>query len=561
MTATADALGRILGRIDGRGYRAYRDLRGDWGFDDGLVLTVEHVQADPFAPPSRLELHLPDRLLGYESGDLETPVARLALSDFLLRRLHDACRSSREIVCTRPGPEILERSDLRWLGRDLRVRLRVHLPARGRRVRGDQASRLFLDTLPRLLRAHLPASRIDREALQRHRCTLEDQRALREQLEERGLVAFLADGAVLPRASGVSPRPLTSAVPFSAPESCALTLETMHAGRIRGLGVPRGVTLVCGGAFHGKSTVLDALAHCVHDHVPGDGREFSVTRADATTHRAEPGRWVGGADIRTFLGPLPGGADSARFASENASGSTSQAASIVEAIEVGSQLLLLDEDTSASNLLAQDMAMRHLLEPGDEPIRHLSRRLPQLRTEWGLSTVLVLGGSGAAFASADLALQMVDFRPKDVTQRVREIAAGLGAGQDPDPLPPLPTRSWDRSSLDPAKGRRSVAIRVHAGAQASVGRHSVDLRGCGQIVDDAQVHAALRLWSRLGADAGTGRLVDDLDCLEEWLREEGLAAFRGRGPELALPRRVDLAAILSRIRGVRFQRPGGDLER
>lgn len=553
MSGSEKALERILGRIDGRGYKAYREIEGSWEYGDGLCLTVEHVQADPFAAPSRLELFLPASCLGYESTDLESEVARLALSDFLLRRLARACRDHRDVLCTRPGPEILPRTDLRWSGGDLHLRLRANLPARGRRILGRQAARLLIDELGALLRDHLPAATLDRDALRAHRHALEDQRALRAQLDEHDLVAFLADGAVLPRRSGVSQRPLESAVPLEAPEESAVVLRAPHAGDLRGLGIPRGVTLLCGGAFHGKSTVLDAVARSVHDHLPGDGRERCVTVADATTHRAEPGRWVGGRDIRAFLGPLPGGADSAHFVSENASGSTSQAASIVEGVESGSRLLLVDEDTSASNLLAQDEPMRQLLEPEDEPIRHLTRRLPQLRAQWGVSTVLVLGGSGAAFACADRAIQMVEFRPRDVTGRVREIGGRAAGIDEPRPLPPPPTRRWDAASVDPRKGRRPVAIKVHRGGQVSLGRHDLDLRAGAQMVDEGQIHAALRLWSRLAGDREALPLAEALDRLEALVAEEGLAAFRGRGPELALPRRQDLVFVLSRVRGVRFR--------
>jgi predicted ABC-class ATPase len=312
------------------------------------------------------------------------------------------------------------------------------------------------------------------------------------------------------------------------------------------------VTLVCGGAFHGKSTLLDAIATGIHDHVRGDGRELCVTVADATLHRAEPGRWVPETDLRAFFGPLPGDIDPARFRSENASGSTSQAASILEGIEAGSHALLFDEDTSAGNLLAQDAAMRALLGDRDEPIVHLSRRLRQLHRELGVSTILVLGGSGAPFSHADRVIQMVEFQPRDVTAAARSVAETRAPVEAPSPWPARRARRWRSATLRPGKGRREIRVRVHGGPELELGSHRADLRAWPQIADPGQLRAigAVLGKSALESKGADIPIRELLDRVEERLASDGLEWARGAaGGELARFRAQDLLAVLTRLRG------------
>ena len=331
----AEEAARRLARIDGRGYKAYREIEGAWRLQPGVVLCIDRVQADPYAPPSAARLQVDLDRSGLPAGLCRGSAGTVAFCDFLARKA--AAAASGGLVVHGPGAEVLARSTVCVEPDEpglLELRLGVALPASGRRIRGREAERLLLDRAARLAAATLTDRGVEAAALRAHVEAVEDQRALRAQLEERGLVAFVAEGAVLPRASGVSQEPLDPrrAVPFTSPESLRVRLRAPHAGEVEGMGLPAGVTLLCGGGFHGKSTLLEALARCVYDHPPGDGRELCVTRADAVKLRAEQGRWVGGVDISAFLGPLPGGGRTEAFTTANASGSTSQAASLVLAL-------------------------------------------------------------------------------------------------------------------------------------------------------------------------------------------------------------------------------------
>ncbi|MCA9570452.1 MAG: ABC-ATPase domain-containing protein, partial [Myxococcales bacterium] len=354
-------LASVARGLEGRPYPAYRALEGSWSLGD-IELSVDHVQGDPFAAPSRLSLVVPT---GIPTHWLATRTLREAAEDFLLRRFGASLAGERrgsgrsgELGVYRPGPEICERSAVRIdrAGRAT-VRFTAGLPARGRRILGREAADLLTGDVP----AAAGALRVgEHTGLRAHLDSVVRQRALRDALKGAGLVAFIADGSVLPRASGVSQDPLPGAVPFESPPSLRTTLDTPF-GPVLGMGVPAGVTVLTGGGFHGKSTVLQALQRGHFDHVPGDGREGVVTTPHAVKVRAEDGRAVRDVDIGDFLGDLPGGRTTSPFRTDDASGSTSQAAAMVEAIETGAKVLLLDEDTSATNLLVRDARMAALI--------------------------------------------------------------------------------------------------------------------------------------------------------------------------------------------------------
>lgn len=556
------ALQGRLQRIDGRGYKAYRDAEGAYEVAPGIRFVLDRAQADPFAAPSRCRVQIdrPRATLPLELSS--NRVRAVALADALVLAFLRASAPSTAIHLAPVGAEVLERSSVCLDDDQIEWRLRVSLPARGRSILGRAAARILLEELPARVQQAIDPDPDRFRRLREQVDVVEDQHALRQQLEEHGLVAFLADGAVLPRASGVSSAPLQASGvrPLRAPASLRTRLIAPHQGPITGMGVPRGVTLICGGAFHGKSTLLDAIARGVYDHRPGDGRERCVTVGDAMKVRAETGRCVHAVDIRPFLGPLPGGERTESFHTQNASGSTSQAASIVEALEAGATLILLDEDTSAGNLLAQDQAMRDLLRSGQEPIIHLTRRARQLHHERGVSCVLALGGSGEAFAVADRVLQLVEYEPQDVTARAREIARARGLdSQVPGPWPVSPPRRLDPASLDPSRGRRSVYLKVRGEAGLELGRHGVDLRALEQLVDVAQIRALgwlIAFVARRGGEVSVSSLLEDL---ENRMEAEGLSVWAGQPVgDLARPRCQELAGALNRLREARFAvAPGG----
>jgi predicted ABC-class ATPase len=568
---TSDELRRLLEGLDGQGYRAYKGIGRSYAFPR-YELRVDHVQGDPFADPSRLRVVVPAREAGLPAELLASEARRAATADFLNRALAAALeRESREagsgrsgeLSILRPGQEVLRRTSL-LLHDDgaVEARLRAGLPARGRTILGREAAVLLCDALPRAVESALLRESLDLPGLRRQAETVEDARALRAQLPAHGLVAFLADGSVLPRRSGVSDLPLAGgAVPLRSPPGLRVRLRAPNAGTLEGLGIPAGVTLLVGGGFHGKSTLLRAIERGVYDHRPGDGRERVVTRADAVKVRAEDGRRVAGTDISGFIGRLPGGADTRHFHTENASGSTSQAAAIAEALEVGAGCLLLDEDTSATNFLIRDARVQALIAREDEPITPFLDRLPALRRALGLSVVLVVGGSGDYFDVADTVVAMREYRPWDATRAARRVAEALPARRTVEAEPwrtaarriPLP------ASLDPSRGRREVEVRSHEAERVRFGEEEIDLSAVEQLVEAAQSRAIGRAlaWGRERCLDGERDVRAALECLMARLEREGLDALDERiVGEYAEFRVFELAAALGRLRSLRV-RPAG----
>ncbi|HET9948756.1 MAG TPA: ABC-ATPase domain-containing protein [Longimicrobiales bacterium] len=566
----AAELERLLGAIDRRGYRAYAALAGAWRFDD-FLLRVDHVQGDPFAAPSRVRALLEPAAAKLPAGAFASGARALGTAAFLARAFAERARAvsrprgsgtSGEIRMEHPGQKTLPQTAvLVDAGGGVEARFTIGLPGRGRSVAGAEAKALLLEDVPALVRDTLVASSHDPAEIERHAATQEDAVALRDALPGLGLVAFVADGARLPRRSGIDDRPLpeSETVPFASPESLRVSVELPNAGRMTGMGVGRGVTLIVGGGFHGKSTLLHALEAGVYDHRPGDGRERVVTRADAVKIRAEDGRSVAGVDISAFIHGLPFGRDTRAFSTPDASGSTSQAAAIVEALEAGSRLLLIDEDTSATNFMIRDRRMQELVPASGEPITPFVDRVRELYERHGVSTVLVVGGSGDYLDVADRVIRMADYAPVDVTERAREVAAAhpTGRRRERSELGPLPApRRMAAGSLDPRRGRRESWVRVPDERTLVFGRATIDLAAVGQLAARAQIRAIGQALVRI-ADllrSGARTVPELLDEVEAAVARGGLDALDERATgELAGFRRHELAAALNRLRSLRVE--------
>lgn len=638
---SADELRRRVVRIDGRGYKAYSDLRGAYALGSGTSLHVDHVQGDPFAAPSQLRLRVAMEVATVPPALRAPGIRRIALADFLAREVRDAIAelgrgrdgppkggdegpddggrrregrvrngsrsggrgrsegsgTSGLIEIDAGGQEVLERTAVRIHDEWVEARIEVGLPAAGRRVLGQQAAGLLLDALPRIAERALRWTGIDAAAAERHVLCVENQEHIRSLLPELGLVAFVGDGAILPRESGASEKPMPAehTRPFHAPESLRVELPLANAvdgsdGRtnsITGMGIPRGITLIVGGGYHGKSTLLRALECCVYPHVPGDGREYVVSDGDLVKIRAEDGRAVTGVDIHGFIDGIPaipgsGAADDSRrtrhFSTSDASGSTSQAAGIVEAIEAGATGLLLDEDTSASNFMLRDARMQQLVHKANEPITPFIDRVRELHEAQGISTVLVMGGSGDYFDVADTVVMMRDYAPEDVTAAAREVARRAPSGraaERPAALEPATARIPLASSFDPSRGRHDVKISTKNREHILYGRQSVDLRAITQLLDTSQtravavaIHLASTRFMATGAAASATRkgapLGEVLDRVEALIDEGGLERLdpysRGADDErhpgrLARPRRHEIAAAINRMRDLRVDAP------
>lgn len=559
---TGQSLDHLLRSLDGSGYSGYKRLTGRTFTvgdpRDRLAVTVERVQSDPYAPPSQLQVELPARHTGIPDALWNHPVP---VRDHLLRRLVAALarrnprggKDTGQLAVDAPGQEILDRSAVSLAatpdGDTLRVRMDAALPAHGRRINGRAAADLLGGVLPDVLRDALLDLTDDLLApLAAQVDAWRDQEFLRDLLPELGLVAFLGDGSVLPRASGDSQLPLAGATPLESPASLRVDIGLPSGRRVTGLGVPDGVTLIVGGGYHGKSTLLQALERGVYDHVPGDGRELCVTVGDATALRAEDGRAVTGVDISAFLHDLPGRTsvtDTRTFSTTNASGSTSQAAGLVEAVEAGASTLLIDEDTSATNFMIRDARMRALVPADKEPITPLVDRARSLWIDHRISTVLVAGGSGAFIDVADTVIMMDAYRPADVTDRAHKLAEATGRTERQEVRLPAPRTPASLPTV--GRGQRRRPPQAKGTHTIRVGDGQIDLAGCTQLVDESQTRAIAAILPLLDREHGT--LTDRARTVHARITGEGWDIV-GRGGRLALPRVQEITAAVNRWRGL-----------
>lgn len=594
--STLNELTSHLHAIDGRSYAAYKAIVGRYRSPLGWVLYIDRIQPDPYAPPTAIRVVLPLALTGADArltGTNETlteanetltgtnehltasPTRAVALRDYLARTLRELLKGQ-AISIAPAGQEILERSSVNlhetWQddfstpafnapGPYLELRLRWSLPAFGREIAGRQAARnLNLDLARAIASLDLRESELGAEAW-KHCQVAEDHAALQEILVERGWVAFLADGANLARRSGVSQLPLEGGVPLTAPETLAQTVQLPHAGVVRGTAIPAGVTVIAGGGYHGKSTLLNAIARGIYPHIPGDGRELVATVPEAMAVRAADGRAVTGVDLRPFISHLPGrDADPAQFTTANASGSTSQAASIMESLELWGQpaqaALLLDEDTCATNLLIRDQRMRALVSSEREPITPLVDRIRALHRERGISTLIVMGGSGDYLDVADQVLIMDSYRLVDATAQARQVCDSQPRVDTSLPDFPLPAQRLPQS---PEAKRRGPSRTRALGTQRLVlDRHEVDVADVSGLVDEGQALAvawALRALLERHFDGRTS-LSQALAQVAKRLDDVGLDALGEAHPAfLVRPRLVDVGAAVNRLRSLQVN-PG-----
>lgn len=420
----------LLRSIDHKGYPAYKSLTGSYQFGS-YILSIDHVQGDPFASPSSLHIEILHRDAGFPAAYYDRDYVRIALQDYLTRRMEEQFAAfnfkakgsgkSGLLSISRCGQEVLERSACEITPQKIIVRFHVGFPAFGRTINAGELDKILFDFLPRCVENGCFARRQDAKRLKAAIDLAEDQHAIRQYLRENQLVAFVANGSVLPRKSGVSDLPMNGSVPFTSPASMEAEIMLPHAGLIRGMAVRRGITLIVGGGYHGKSTLLEALQMGVYDHIAGDGREYVITDDTAVKLRAEDGRSIRQADISMFIRDLPNKKDTSCFSTEDASGSTSQAAGVIEGIEAGCGLFLIDEDTSATNFMVRDEFMQQVVSRSQEPITPFLERARDLYEKAGVSTILVAGSSGAFFYIADTILQMDCYQPLDITARVKAL--------------------------------------------------------------------------------------------------------------------------------------------
>ncbi len=562
-----DILKQKLSSIDEQDYVSYQTLLGTYDFSL-FKLIVQQIPKDPYAPPYtgvyRIQVQRADEQIINQS--IASKVQKIAFTDFLARYFYDACERvskgirgtgySGLITINQPGQNILERNSVVITDEIIEVRCFLGLPGKGRNVAAGIAEQMFFTELPEIVRQSLLSENVDLKALQRHIEVAEDAEYLRNQLDSLGLIAFVANDSNLPRESGTSDKPMSdkTAITFTAPMSLIREIELPNAGPIKGLAIPKGITLIVGGGYHGKSTLLNTLETGIYNHIPEDGREYCVSNVQTAKVRSYSGRAVVKTDISPFINNLPFHQDTTSFFTENASGSTSQAANIVEAIEVGAEVLLMDEDTCATNFMTRDSKMQQLVKKQDEPITTFIDKVKQLYLEKHISTILVLGGIGDYFDVSDRVIQMISFQPFDVTFRAHQISGGSPALREVEGGT-NPIRIHERiplaNSIVPLNEYGKFAINAKEVHRLNFGKYAIDLTDVEQLMELSQTKAlgyAIEYAKKYMNNTTTLREVVERVVTD--IEENGLDVISDKvSGHFALFRALELAFAINRLRG------------
>ncbi|VEP14096.1 putative ATPase of the ABC class [Hyella patelloides LEGE 07179] len=562
--SNAQNLRNILQRIDGAGYKAYKDIKGSYQFDD-FSLICDRIQGDPFASPSKLRVKIPQAIAKFPTQLYKNKSREIALRDYITREFATVASNlstrrgtgkSGLIAIASCGQEVLERTSVLIDDEYVEIRFVVGLPARGRRVLGRQATAMLCEDIPDIVSALLYDA-LDKDALQQQVETVEDADYIREQLPSNNLVAFVPNSAILPRRSGVDFRPLTeTAIPFKSPPDLEVEFNCPNRGIIKGMGIPQGITLIVGGGYHGKSTLLKAIELGVYNQIPGDGRELVVTNPNAVKIRAEDGRSVTGVDISPFINLLPGNRTTNNFSTTNASGSTSQAANIIEALEANAKLLLIDEDTSATNFTIRDRRMQMLIVKEKEPITPFIDKVKQLYNDYGVSTILVMGGSGDYFEVADTVIAMDSYLPHNATTKAKAIAKDYPTERQAEGgthfgtiTPRIPVAN----SIDPSTDKRDVKTKVRDLDTIIFGKEDIELNAVEQLVDNGQLKAiaAAMIYCKQNYLQQPLTISQILNLIDKDIATKGLDIINEYpSGELAFFRSFELAAAINRLRSL-----------
>lgn len=562
---SAQALEQTLTSLDGQKYGAYKQIKDIYEFNL-FKLRVDHIQADPFAPPSKMSVVIDRQQAKFPDSLLNSELKQRAVSDYLARVFHKQIQSIvaqdkkvSKIQIDSCGQEILERTAVVIKNHQIEARIEVGLPARGRTILGRIARHTLINVLPQIVEHALCYRNINGSQLQQQVELMMDQEEIRQQLVKRDLVAFVANGAILPRKSGVSDLPMNNAIEFKSPKQYEIVMKLSSGKFIKGMGIPKGITLIVGGGYHGKSTLLEALERGVYNHIAGDGREYVITNQDAMKIRAEDGRSIQNVNIQPFIDHLPGEKDTTHFSTENASGSTSQAANVMEALESQASLLLIDEDTSATNFMIRDGRMQRLIAPEKEPITPFSNKVKALYDDHNVSTILIVGGSGDYFDVADQVLMMDEYVLKDVTQHAKDIAQSDGYQRNVsshNQFGHIPSRIPLRASFN-QKGKRD-RFKAKGLNVVTYGKETIHISGLEQLVDDSQTQGLAMMLSyvknELLDDKST--IVELTNCLYQRIEKHGLDVIsnhHGHPGHLALPRKQEFIATLNRYRRLKIK--------
>ena len=556
-------LKRELEKIDGRGYKTYKTLEGQYSFED-YILSIDHVQGDPFASPSRIRV-IVNSNNNFPKNLFDEKYKKITICDFLTRLFSKNIYKYGEkvfgsgksglIEISKCSQQLIERTSIIINNEKIEARFYVGFPARGRSVLSKELEKILFNIIPNIVKNTLIYNNINIKALNDKLKLLEDQEFIRKQLKDKKLIAFIANNSILPRESGISQKPLKDGKKFISPKELEVEFNTPNRGLIKGMGIPEGITLIVGGGYHGKSTLLKALELGVYNHIEGDGREFVITDNTALKVRAEDGRAITKTDISLFINNLPNGKDTKKFYTENASGSTSQAANIIEGIESGTKLFLIDEDTSATNFMIRDSVMQQLVSKDKEPITPFIDVARSLYKQKGISTILVAGSSGDFFDIADLVIQMDNYEPYEVTKKAKALSRRITNVNENLKVDIDFNRVILKGTIESSP--KGVKVKTLGKDGISINKENIDLRAVEQIVDNEQLNTigAIMKYAENKLMGKNLTLAQIADNITEELKNNliGIENIKGGYGSFAIVRRQEIMCAYNRYRKIKIR--------
>lgn len=565
-------------------YRHIRKLTGSYKFP-GFDFKFLRTQGSPGANPASIAaITVPVKATGFPNQFMAKSYYRIAMADFIIRRFklgidqiakqNRGREGSGSFYTIELSQKMLQRDCVLFVDNDIELRFIFSLPAKGSgggQFDADQAWLMFEKELTAMVDFSLYYKNYDQESTQlldRYLDVQHKRERIKNYLKKNGLTVFINNGAILPRQSGIDDRPATgkNIIPFQSPMSCQVEIPISDTEVVQGMAIKEGITCITGGGYHGKSTLLQAILAGIYAHIPDDGREYIVTREDAVFIRAEEGRSIRNVDISAFIGMLPNGINTEQFSTDNASGSTSQAAMIVESLEAGSNLLLFDEDSCATNLLLRDELIAKVLDSSQEPIKPLYNSVRSLWCQYRVSMIFVVGGLGSFLQKADTCLLMDNYQCRDITAKVRAVLGEIKyealqaekfSGQRylaADNFSP----AYNNQRLNKQIPKRIKSLR-NAPRQLEYGMDLINLEALPQLIEASQIltigYCLLRLKKAMeyqGSNAHTIKYW--LDWLYQQLERNGLSFLQPDYPGLlSLPRRNEVAAAINRTRSLKVR--------
>lgn len=565
---TSVDLKKQLSSLNNKSYGLYKTISGKYLFKD-YVLSIDHIQGDPFASPSSIRIIITQNVARFPSELFNKKYKKIALEDYITRLFYNnifriASKGSGSgksglMLISKCDQEVIERTCVLINEEEIQVRFKVGFPARGRSILSSELEKILFEYIPKIIDNSLKYDNLDKNKIKSVIDLSEDQNYIRSKLQELNLVAFVANGSILPRESGISNKPLKNSIKFKSPSNLQVELNLPNRGKIIGMGIKKGITLIVGGGYHGKSTLLKALELGVYNHIIGDGREYVITDDSAIKIKSEDGRSIKDTDISLFINNLPNSKDTKKFNSENASGSTSQAANIIEGIESDTSLFLIDEDTSATNFMIRDRLMQRLVNKDKEPITPFIHVVKDLYTQLDISTILVVGSCGDYFNVADCVIQMDEYEVKDVTSIAKDISSNFISEERQNSQNHI-SIDFDRKikkGTISADYKGNVKIKSIGTDSLCINKDIIDLKSLEQIVDPEQIDA-LGYIMKLAED----KIINNNKTLQEivtdvldFINKNGLISISstsyGNGT-LSMPRKQEIISCFNRYRNLKL---------